>query len=280
MSDHVLAATLLAVGSALGHAVWNLILKVCDDRDAAALAGNLIGGAISVPILLLVGPPALEVWTFVIGGALIQIFYVYGLAASYTHGDFSLAYPVARGTGALVVAVAGSIWLGDHLSGLAWAGVAVVGVSLLMLLGRGTTFGSIRWAVFTGLMISGYQVVDAIGTRRATSGLAYGFAVAVAVSLSVNLVGLARGKGPAVVRELRKYPVRLGVAGVLMPTAYTMVLIAFREAPVGYVSVLRESSVLIGALLGWLFLKEGLGHWRVASAMVMVAGMALLISGA
>ncbi len=279
MSADVLTATLLALGSALGHAIWNLIIKVCDDRDAAALAGNLIGGLISIPILIVVGPPELGVWKFIVGGALIQIFYVYGLAAAYTHGDFSLAYPVARGTGALLVALIGTVALGDHLAPIAWAGVAVVALSLLMLMGRGTTFTSIRWALFTGLMISGYQAVDAMGTRRATSGLAYGYAVAVAVSVTVNVAGLARGKAPAVVRELRRYPVRLLAAGILMPTAYTMVLVAFRDAPIGYVSVLRESSVLIGAVLGWLFLREGLGRYRVASAGVMIAGMALLISG-
>jgi len=275
----VLTATLLALGSALGHAIWNLIIKVCDDRDAAALAGNLIGGLISIPILVVVGPPALGVWKFILGGALIQIFYVYGLAAAYTHGDFSLAYPVARGTGALLVALIGTVALGDHLAPIAWVGVAVVALSLLMLMGRGTTFTSIRWALFTGLMISGYQAVDAMGTRRAASGLAYGYAVAVAVSVTVNVAGLARGKGPAVVRELRKFPVRLLAAGVLMPTAYTMVLVAFRDAPIGYVSVLRESSVLIGAVLGWLFLREGLGRYRVASAGVMILGMALLVTG-
>ena len=275
----MLTATLLALGSALGHAIWNLIIKVCDDRDAAALAGNLIGGLISIPILVVVGPPALGVWKFILGGALIQIFYVYGLAAAYTHGDFSLAYPVARGTGALLVALIGTVALGDHLAPIAWVGVAVVALSLLMLMGRGTTFTSIRWALFTGLMISGYQAVDAMGTRRAASGLAYGYAVAVAVSVTVNVAGLARGKGPAVVRELRKFPVRLLAAGVLMPTAYTMVLVAFRDAPIGYVSVLRESSVLIGAVLGWLFLREGLGRYRVASAGVMILGMALLVTG-
>lgn len=275
----MLTATLLALGSACGHAVWNLIIKVCDDRDAAVLAGNLIAGLLAIPVLVAVGLPGGASLKYILGGASIQVLYIYGLARAYTHGDFSLAYPVARGTGALLVALIGSVALGDHLAPLAWVGVSVVALSLIMLMGRGTTFGAIRWALFTGLMISGYQLVDAMGTRQATSGVAYGFAVAVAAAVSVNTVGLVRGKGPAVIRELRRYPGRLLVAGILMPTAYTMVLVAFREAPVGYVSVLRESSVLIGAVLGWLFLREGLGRYRVASSVVMVLGMGLLIAG-
>ncbi len=275
----MLAATLLALGSALAHAVWNLILKVCDDRDAAAIAGNLIAGFVAIPVLVVVGLPEVETWKFLVAGALVQILYIYGLAAAYTHGDFSLAYPVARGSGALIVAVVGTVLLGDHLHPLAWVGVVIVAFSLSMLVGRGTSWGSIQWALFTGVMIGTYQSFDAAGTRLASSGLAYGFTVAVAVSVSVNVAGLARGKGPAVVAELRKFPGRLAVAGVLMPTAYTMVLVAFRMAPIGFVSVLREASVVIGALLGWLFLREGFGRYRVASSLVMVAGMAVLVAG-
>lgn len=275
----MLLATVLALGSALGHAVWNLIIKVCDDRDAAAIGGNLIAGIVSIPVLVIVGFPEVDTWKFLVAGALVQILYLYGLAAAYTHGDFSLSYPVARGSGALIVAIAGTVLLGDHLHPLAWVGIVIVAFSLSMLVGRGASWGAMRWALFTGLMIGTYQTFDAAGTRLASSGLSYGFAVAVAVSISVNVTGVIRGRGPAVIAELRRNPGRLAVAGVLMPTAYTMVLVAFRSAPIGYVSVLRESSVLIGALLGWLFLKEGFGRYRVASSAVMVAGMAVLVAG-
>ncbi len=275
----MLTATLLALGSACAHATWNLALKVCDDRDAAALGANLIAGFLALPVVLVIGLPDQAAWKYLVAASAIQVLYLFGLAKAYTHSDFSLAYPVARGSGALLVAVAGSVLLSDHLSGLAWAGVGVVAFSLLMLLGRGTTLVSLQWALFTGLMIGTYQVFDAQGSRKSASGLAYGVAVAVAVAVTSNLVGLVRGKGQDVIGEIRRFPVRVGIAGVLMPTAYTMVLIAYRDAPVGYVSVLRESSVLIGALLGWLFLKEGLGRYRVASSVVMVLGMMLLIAG-
>jgi drug/metabolite transporter (DMT)-like permease len=72
---------------------------------------------------------------------------------------------------------------------------------------------------------------------------------------------------------------RLFLAGVLVAVSYTMVVIAFQDAPVGYVSVLRESSVVIGALLGWLFLHERLGRHRLVSSLVMVAGLVLLVGG-
>jgi drug/metabolite transporter (DMT)-like permease len=50
-----------------------------------------------------------------------------------------------------------------------------------------------------------------------------------------------------------------------------------RLAPVGYVTMLRESSIILGALAGWLLLKEHLGRHRVISSAVMATGMVLLI---
>ena len=59
--------------------------------------------------------------------------------------------------------------------------------------------------------------------------------------------------------------------------AYSMVLAGARLAPVGYVAALRESSVILGAGAGWLFLHERLGRARLASALVVTAGLVLLI---
>ena len=56
-----------------------------------------------------------------------------------------------------------------------------------------------------------------------------------------------------------------------------MVMIAVRLAPVGYVTMLRESSVLLGALAGWLLLKEGMAAKRLVSAGVILTGLVLLV---
>jgi drug/metabolite transporter (DMT)-like permease len=267
------------LGSAAAHATWNLIIEVSGDRDAATLATWCIGGLVAVPVLCVVGPPEAAAWPFLLGGATVQVLYAYGLSRAYTHGDFSLAYPIARGSGALLVALGGTLFFGDHLGGIAWLGIAVVAASLLLLVRRGATLASFEWALYTGAVICAYQLLDAAGTRRSSSGVSYGMAVAVTVAVTVSVAGLVRGKGPAVVAELRTYGGRILPAGVLMTGAYTMVLVAFHDAPIGYVSVLREASVVVGALLGWLFLKEGLGRYRVASSLVMVAGLALLVIG-
>lgn len=278
-SGTVLVATALALGAAVFHATWNLILKTSDDRVGAALALWVLGGVVALPVLAFTGLPDTGSWPFLLAGAFIQVLYVYGLSKAYTIGDFSLTYPMARGTGALGVALGGTLLLGDHLAPVAWVGITVVAVSLAMLMGRGASWVSVGWAAATGLFITTYQLIDAAGSRRAGSSLAYGLAVSAAVGVWVTVAGILRGDGHLMVHTIRHEFLRLGAAALLMTPAYTMVIVAYRHGPVGYVSVLRESSVVLGAVLGWIFLRETMGRWRVASAVVMVAGMALVIVG-
>jgi drug/metabolite transporter (DMT)-like permease len=56
-----------------------------------------------------------------------------------------------------------------------------------------------------------------------------------------------------------------------------MVLVAVRRAPVGYVTMLRESSVVIGPLLGWLALREPVARRRLAPSAVVFSGLLLLV---
>jgi drug/metabolite transporter (DMT)-like permease len=58
-----------------------------------------------------------------------------------------------------------------------------------------------------------------------------------------------------------------------------MVLIAMQKAPVGYVTALRESSVVIVALVGTKYLGESDVKRRVIAAGVVVAGLVVLIAG-
>jgi drug/metabolite transporter (DMT)-like permease len=67
------------------------------------------------------------------------------------------------------------------------------------------------------------------------------------------------------------------VSGICLATAYSIVLVAVRYASVGYVATLRESSVVLGAALGWLLLKERLGGRRLVSAVVVTAGLIALV---
>ena len=90
--------------------------------------------------------------------------------------------------------------------------------------------------------------------------------------------GSFSSSGPAFAAAWPVNRARWAAAGACTAAAYAMVLVAVRHAPVGYVAILRESSVVLGALLGWLWLKEELGGRRLVSSLVILAGMLGLIA--
>lgn len=275
----MLTATLLAVGSAVVHAGWNLLIKASDDRELAGwgvFGGGALLGAVA---LLVVGGPGWEALPYLVGTGLVHVAYVESLVAAYHHGDFSLSYPIARGGGAVLAAVAGVVLLDDRLPLPAWVAIAVAAGGLV-LLSNGATATATRFAALTAACIATYTLFDSAGSRAVDSGLAYGLASCTTSGAAISVANLLRPSRRARVPQLlagwRRH--LAGGAGTL--TAYTMVLVAVRHAPVGYVTMLRESSVVIGPLLGWLVLREPLGRNRLAPAGVVLTGLALLVATA
>lgn len=272
----MVAATFLALGSAVLHAAWNLLVKTSSDRLIAAWGLYLTGGILFLPLFLVIDRPGADALPFLAASSVVHVVYVVALTRAYQHGDFSFTYPLARGGGALIAAVGGVVFLADSLSGLAWLAIAIVVGGLASLVGPGVSRIALLWAGVTAGMIGTYTTIDAAGARR-SSGLGYGIAIVLGagVVLTAALVGSGRAGRlrPALRREWRRFL----VGGVCSTLAYSMVLAGARLAPVGYVAALRESSVVLGAGAGWLFLHERLGRARLASALVVTAGLVLLI---
>jgi drug/metabolite transporter (DMT)-like permease len=272
----MLTATLLALGSAGLHAAWNLLIMTSSERLLAAWGQFLVGGLLFVPVLLLVGVPGSAALPFLVGSSLVHVLYVLALTRAYHHGDFSFAYPLARGGGALLAAVGGVLFLSDVLSGLAWLAIAIVVGGLASLVRPQVSRLALLWAGLTAATIGTYTTLDAAGARR-SSGLGYGIALVLGAGIALSLLLLVIGRAgdivPAVRLEWRRYL----VGGVCSTLAYSMVLAGARLAPVGYVAALRESSVVLGAGAGWLFLHERLGRGRLVAASIVATGLVLLI---
>ena len=68
--------------------------------------------------------------------------------------------------------------------------------------------------------------------------------------------------------------------GLLSPLFYILVLAALTSgAPLSLVAPMREMSMMVGALLGMLILREKVGPWRLVGCGVLIAGV-ILLSGA
>lgn len=273
----MLVATVLALTSAGLHAGWNLLVKTSDDRELAAWGQFLLGGLLVVPVLVVIGPPPAEAWAYLAASALVHVGYVTALARAYTHGDFSMSYPLARGGGAFLAALGGVALLGDALNGMAWVAIVVIAAGLASLVGRGTSRVSVQWALLTAAAIGAYTLIDAAGVRASGDAVRYGLGLMPCTALTISAAALARGRGPDLRATLPTMWRRYLLAGVLVTVAYTLVLAALVLAPVGYVAMLRESSVVFGALAGWLVLRERLGRHRLVSSLGVAGGMVLLI---
>lgn len=274
----MLEATLLALGSAVLHAGWNLLVKTSNERFLAAWGQCLVGGLLMLPVLIFTGLPDADTIPFLAMSSVVHVVYIGALVRAYHHGDFSFAYPVARGGGALLAAVGGVAFLSDELSILSWLAIAIVVVGLVSLVRPHVGLVAIGWALFTALTIGVYTTLDAAGARRTDDGFVYGIVLVASAGIALSITGVAMGRGKDFVRYLRTTQrVRIVAGGLAAVFAYSMVLAAVRLAPVGYVASLRESSVVLGAAAGWLLLHERLGRMRVVSSLVVAVGLVLLI---
>jgi multidrug transporter EmrE-like cation transporter len=274
----VLFATVLALAAAALHAAWNLLAKTSGERDLTAWGQYLIGGTLMLPVLLLTGAPSFDVAPQLAASALVNLLYVRFLVQAYHHGDFSMAYPLARGSGAALAAIGGALVYDDQLSALGWGGVAVIAFGLLTLVDRHTTSASLVAALTTGAMIATYTLIDTSGARDG-DGFAYGVVLTFLSGVFMSVDGVARGRGRALRDHVQDEPWRVVVSGLCLTLAYSLVMVAVNHAPVGYVATLRESSLVFGAAAGWLLLDEQLGGRRLVSALVVAVGMGVLIVG-
>jgi drug/metabolite transporter (DMT)-like permease len=272
----LVAATFLALGSAALHAAWNLLVKTSDDRLLTAWGFYLVGGILFMPFLPVVGVPGADTLPFLAASSVVHVVYVVALTRAYDHADFSLAYPLARGGGALIAAIGGVLFLSDSLSALAWLAIAIVVGGLASLIRPEVGRIALLWAGLTAAMIGTYTTLDAAGARR-SSGLGYGIAITLGAGAVLSVALIATGSGSRIGPALRAEWPRYLLGGVFSTLAYSLVLAGARLAPVGYVAALRESSVVLGAAAGWLFLHERLGRARLASAVVVTTGLVLLI---
>lgn len=286
-TQRVALATLLALTAAVLHAWWNLKLKqgVDGDVDRFTLVwGQFVAGGLYGAVLLAVvvaggwaGGLALAL-PFALASGVVHIAYARLLAASYDHGDLSLTYPIARGGGALAAGVLGLVLLGDHLSPLGWLGVAVVVAGLVTLIRRPVPARAPTLALVVAATIGLYTVADASGARRVDVALAYVALNAVSAALALTVYGVATGRLPGLVHAGSCHGARLLGSGAALVVTYGLVLVAMRHAPVGYVAALRESSVVIAAVVGWRVLGEPMSRGRLLSAVAVVAGLVLLVT--
>ncbi len=284
-------ALALILAAAFAHATWNLAAK----RSGGGLPFVWLTGLLSfgcyAPAIaayaawkpLTLPPGSLLV---IVGSGLIKTGYALLLQRGYRHGDFSLVYPLARGTGPLLSTCAAIAIFAERPSALALAGGALIVASVFYLTGGAKLLHADRAHLRQGLLygfacgccIAGYTVWD----QRAVSQLQlapplYDFGTQLVMCLVLAPFALRRL--PEVAEGWREHRGKALTVAFLAPTAYILVLFAMQFTPVSYIAPAREISILIGTFFGARLLGEADASRRLIAAGGMVAGVIALALG-
>lgn len=171
--DAVALAPVMMIASGSIHAVVNAILKGGKDKMAGRAVIDGSSALLLLPATLLVPLPH-GAWGWLIATALLHCVYLYALVRAFETSDFSAAYPVMRGTAPLVTAALAMGLFGEPASARELAGIALIGTAMfLMVTSRHISRAGLGWALFTGVTIAGYTVIDANGVRAAPTPFSF-----------------------------------------------------------------------------------------------------------
>lgn len=270
----------LALLSAFTSAFAHVMLKSGANKLAALAWVRICEFVVALPFVLWIGLPPADLWVWLIAAALAHGIYQFILSLSYTLSDFTAAYPIARGFVPIFTALLGMAFLGDRLDGWALAAIAVVSTGILCLAsGRSISRAGLAAAAATGLMTTAYTLIDAKGVRAAPDMLTFVAWFFLLGSLPIPAMLLARHRGAA--RALLAADRKAGLyAGALAIASFAPALFALGLAPVGAVAAVRETSIIIGLLLGVVLLRERPDRRRICGALLVTAGMIGVIARA
>ena len=243
---------------------------------AALAVGWLIVGCISIPF---VGIPGIASWPYLLATTFVHTGYAILLITAYKHAEFSLAYPIARGTGPLLVALSAPFFISEHLEGPSFFAVTliVIGIFLIGAFGNERSLGGSRAILFslaTGVLVAAYTMIDGQGARAGSTPHAY--AGWLFVLMSIPIIGLAKTRLRKDFRSLIAGHWKTGVpVGVLSAIAYWVIVWAMTVAPMALVAGARETSILFAAIVSWGVLGETLRPLRWAGVVVTLVGLLL-----
>jgi drug/metabolite transporter (DMT)-like permease len=267
------SALLLALAAAAVHALWNVLLANARDPRAATAVALLTAEVAFAPLTWAVWDVRPGVWPYLVASGSLQLLYFGLLVAAYRRVPLSVVYPVARGLAPVLVLAVGVAALGRGTSAGQVAGVCLVGAGVLLV--RGLAGDRSRGALLglaIAVVIATYTLVDKEGVRHA-GAVPYLELSMLGPSLAYA-AAVARGQGASALRAALR-PASF-VAGICTFGAYALVLLALQRSAAAPVAAVRETGVVITALLARRVLRERVGWPRLAGAAAVAGGIALL----
>lgn len=272
-----LTALVIALGAAVVHAFWNLVVARSEDNQATTAVAIAVGVIVAAPFALLRWNVQPQAWPFIAASSVLELVYFYLLTTAYRRAEMSLVYPIARGMAPVIVLIVSVVLLGVATSIPQALGVGLVGLGVILVRGlRGAAkWSDVAMALAVAAAIASYTLVDKEGVKYADPVTYVTLILVVPAIVSVAYVAW-RGGTKRVRNAVKGDAVITGVGTV---TAYALVLVALTMAPAASVAAVREVSVVIAVALGAIFLHEKVSPARIAGAVVVTLGVALIVLG-
>lgn len=278
-------ALALALMAAITHALFGALQKGRHDPWLSRAAIDLSYGLIALPFALVIGPwPEPHMWPVLAGAFALHALYKVLQAMTCTRGAHTVVYPVVRGTGPLFTLAAAGLVFGEQCGALQWAGVALLTAGILGLSahnlahlthGRDTLKPALAFAVATGAMVAAHTTYDAWDIRATADPftfLAWFFlidGIFIPALMARRLATLPRSEMLPLARR--------GILGAFVAySSFGAIMLATRLDRLGEAAVLRETSTVFAALIGWVVLGEKVGRMP-AALMALIAGGAVVM---
>ncbi|MEP5729237.1 MAG: DMT family transporter [Sulfitobacter sp.] len=282
-------ALMLALFAAVLHAAFGALQKGRHDPWLTRGAVDISYGVIAAPFAFFVVPwPEPHMWLLFGGAFVIHTIYKLLQAWAYTKGAYTVVYPVVRGTGPLFAVVGAYLIFNETFSATQWIGLAVLlagifGLALYNMLylvsERETLHAALGLAVLTGIFVALYTTYDAYGIRATADPFTFLAWFFMVDGIVMPLIALRRWRNMAHPPKITPLMIRGIIGGCVAFLSFGSIMLATRLDKVGEAAVLRETSTVFAALIGWVFLKETVGPRRVALMALIAAGAVIVEFG-
>ena len=274
MDPIVFTAVIIA---SMFHATWNGMVKKHSNK-VTALSAIILGHVpISIIAVIFLPMPSFDSLPYIIVSAFIHQGYNWFLLKSYSVGDLTKVYPIARGFGPIIATIISIFFLGLIISKDSILSISLVcaGILIISLFGYKTinNLNIIKYSLITGFFIGLYTVIDGYGARVSLSAISYmswGFilsAMLFPILLKIN-------KYDNIFRNIiNDGKAIFWIGGSISYLVYGVVIWGFTKAPIPMVSALRESSIVFVIFIGIFFLDEKINLAKIISIILIFFGV-------
>jgi drug/metabolite transporter (DMT)-like permease len=282
----------LILFSALMHAFWNLLVKRSRDKTVFIWWMFLTSGGLMILALPMVGSIPVPSWRVVglaaVGAVCFMLYHLFS-GRAYHSGDLSLIYPLAQ-TAMFWVPIWGVLLLGEKISGLGTAGIGLILFGAYSIQLRALAWSevvrpfrnlrdpAVLAALAAGFIYSVGAVIDKTGVMLYSpfhfTGLLVCFML---LFMTLNIMRPKyRGR---IMAEFRVSRTLVILSGPVIMASFLSFRYGLQMAPMSYAVPARQVSLLIGVLIGVLFLGETCGRIRFIAALLILCGVALIRFG-